>query len=1079
MKKIVKWIAAAAVLFNTGYGQDEDYGIKSGDLSGLKFRSIGPATTSGRVADLAVNPNNIAQWYVAVASGGVWKTNNNGTTFKPIFDNEASYSIGCVTMDPNNPHTIWVGTGENNNQRSVAYGDGVYKSEDGGASWKNVGLKESEHIGMIKVDPRNSDVVYVAAYGPLWSAGGDRGLYKTTDGGETWSKVLEISEHTGVSEVHLDPRNPDVVYVTAHQRRRHVFTYVSGGPESTIYKSVDGGESFDKIEKGLPSGKMGRIGMAIAPANPDVLYAIVEAEDKKGGFFRSNNRGASWSKMSDHVTSGNYYQELVCDPTDVNTVYSMDTYCHFTRDGGKSFQKLPEKNKHVDNHCMWINPENTNHFIMGCDGGIYVTHDNAAHWEFLPNLPITQFYRVAVDNAKPFYNVYGGTQDNFSLGGPSRTNKDSGIDNYDWFVTNNGDGFESAIDPENPNIVYAQAQYGWLVRYDKLSGQKVGIQPQPPVGEAYRWNWDAPLIISPHSASTLYFAANKLFKSTDRGNTWEVISPDLTRQIDRNKLKVMGRVQSIDAVMKNKSTTIYGNIVALTESSLKPGLLFVGTDDGLVQISKNDGQSWSKVSSFPGIPEMTYVNDLKASLHDENTVFAVFNNHKNGDFKPYILKSTNQGKSWKSITGNLPERGSVYSLAQDHINKDLLFAGTEFGIFFTVDGGEHWVQLKKGIPTIAIRDIALQPEQNDLVLASFGRGFYILDDYSPLRELTPETLEKNFHLFDSRPGLVFTENRKYGYGGAGFQGSDFYIAPNPEMGATFTFFMKETVKTLKQERQKEEKELIKNSNDVTYPSKEEIIAEAQEEKPYLVMSITDNTGFELRRMTQAISKGLQRVTWDGKLASVASNSTKKEPLTNASSAHFALPGTYYLTVYRVVNGSIDQVLAEKEPFELDRLNQSVLPQNKEEKFAFQRELETFRREASGINRYFSFLQKRIQSTKAAVRNTPNVELSILDQLRSMELKAEDLDILLHGNKYLSKHEFETTPGIMNRIGLSVWNSYGNQQATTTTQQNDLEWARTELAKVQSQMEVLKMEFESLEKQLVKAGIPYPEYVMPK
>lgn len=1079
MKRLVKWVTVAAVMLHTGYAQESDYAIKSSQLSGLKFRAIGPATTSGRIGDIAVNPNNFSQWYVAVASGGVWKTNNNGTTFKPIFDNEGSYSIGCVTIDPNNEHIVWVGTGENNNQRSVAYGDGVYKSTDGGASWKNMGLKNSEHIGMIKVDPRNSKVVYVAAYGPLWSAGGERGLYKTTDGGENWELILEIDEHTGVSEIHLDPRNPDVVYATAHQRRRRVYTYVSGGPSSTIYKSTDAGATFSKIEKGLPAGKMGRIGMAVAPSNPDILYAIVEAEDNKGGFFKSVNRGASWKKMNDYKTSGNYYQELVCDPTDANIVYAMDTYSHVTHDGGKTFTKVPEKNKHVDNHCLWINPNNTSHLIMGCDGGIYTSYDKANNWEYLPNLSVTQFYRVAVDNAKPFYNVYGGTQDNFSLGGPSRTNKDSGIDNYDWFVTNNGDGFESAIDPENPNIVYAQAQYGWLVRFDKLSGQKVGIQPQPPVGEAYRWNWDAPLIISPHNAQTLYFAANKLFKSTDRGNTWQTISPDLTRQIDRNKLKVMGRVQSIDAVMKNKSTTIYGNIVALSESPKKAGLIYVGTDDGLIQTTTNDGESWTKVGSFPGVPTNTYVNDVKASLHDENTVFAVFNNHKSGDFKPYVFKSTNQGKSWKSITGNLPERGSVYSLAQDHKNPNLLFVGTEFGVFFTIDGGENWVQLSNGIPTIAIRDIEIQREENDLVLASFGRGFFVLDDYSPLRSLTPELLKEEFHVFETRPGLVFTPNRKYGYGGAGFQGADFFLAENPPMGTTFTYYLKETISTQKQKRQKAESELIKANQDVVYPSKEEILAEAREEKPYLLFSIEDASGFELRRFTSTLSKGVQRITWDGRLASIAENSTAKEPLTNSSAAHFALPGTYYLTVYQMVNGELTSTLAEKHAFQLESLNQSVLPENTEEKFEFQRSLETFRREASGVNRYLSYIEHEVKAAKAAVRNTPNVSLEHLNTLRKLENQLTELKVTMRGNSILSSLEFETTPGIMSRMGLSVWNSYGNQQATTTIQRNDMEWAQQELAKVKTELNKLKSNFANLQNNLIKAGIPFPKHVLPE
>ncbi|MDR9398751.1 MAG: glycosyl hydrolase, partial [Salibacter sp.] len=822
--------------------QESDYYLKSSDLNAFSFRTMGPALTSGRISDIAVHPQDKDFWYIAAASGGVWKTTNHGVNFSPIFDSEGSYSIGCVTIDPNNPHTVWVGTGENNNQRSVAYGDGIYKSTDDGKSWKNMGLKNSEHIGMIAVHPNNSDIVYVAAYGPLWSKGGDRGLYKTTDGGENWNKILDIDEYTGVNEVHLDPGNPDVIYATAHQRMRKVFTYISGGPGSGIFKSTDGGENFEELKNGLPVDNMGRIGMDISPVNPDVLYAIIEAKYGKEGVYKSTDRGASWNKVDDYVTSGNYYQELFCDPKDVDKVYSMDTYSHFTNDGGNTWKKLPEDKKHVDNHAMWINPNNTDHYLMGCDGGLYETFDNGNNWEFYTNLPITQFYRVSVDRSEPFYNIYGGTQDNFSLGGPSQTRKSSGIDNYDWFVTNNGDGFESQVDPENPNIVYAQAQYGWLVRFDRNSGQKVGIQPQPPKGEAYRWNWDAPLIISPHDNKTLYFAANKVFKTADRGNSWSVISDDLTQQIDRNKLKVMGRVWGVDAIMKNKSTTIYGNITALTESPKVKGLLYAGTDDGLIQVKEPESDQWKKLSKFPDIPERTFVYDVEASLHDENTVFAVFNNHKEGDFKPYILKSENKGKSWKNISGDLPERGSVYSIVQDHKNPDLLFAGTEFGVFVTLNGGENWVQLKKGLPTIAIRDLTIQRDKNALVLGSFGRGFYVLDDYSPLRAISKEKLNKEATFLPTPSGLIYPEENRYGYSGVSFQGEDFWTAKNPEQGVNFYLHLKEDVKTLKAKRRESEKEKIKDEKDVYYPSFEELRAEDQEEKPYLILTIRSKDG---------------------------------------------------------------------------------------------------------------------------------------------------------------------------------------------------------------------------------------------
>ncbi|MGB5238865.1 MAG: glycosyl hydrolase, partial [Flavobacteriaceae bacterium] len=432
--------------------------LDSISLTGLKWREVGPALTSGRISDIAVNPDNPYEYYVATSSGGVWKTDNAGLSYSPIFDKEGSYSIGCVTLDPHNPNVVWIGTGENNNQRSVSYGDGVYKSVDGGASWKHLGLKSSEHIGKILVHPENPDIVYVAAIGPLWSKGGERGLYKTTDGGVNWTPVLQIDEHTGVTDVLMDPRDPDVLYAATFQRRRHVFTYVGGGPGSGLHKTTDGGASWEKIQKGLPKTEIGRIGLAISPADPEYIYAIVEAADKKGGVFLSTNRGASWEKQSKHVTSGNYYQEIIADPVNKHTLYSMDTWMTVSRDGGKTFSKVGEDYKHVDNHSMWIDPQNNRHWLVGCDGGIYETFDAAKNWDFKENLPVTQFYKVAVDNDEPFYNIYGGTQDNFSIGGPSRVVTDHGITNSDWFITNGGDGFESQVDPKNPDIVYAQSQ---------------------------------------------------------------------------------------------------------------------------------------------------------------------------------------------------------------------------------------------------------------------------------------------------------------------------------------------------------------------------------------------------------------------------------------------------------------------------------------------------------------------------------------------------------------------------------------------------------------------------------------------
>jgi photosystem II stability/assembly factor-like uncharacterized protein len=575
----------------SGQSKDEaksDDPMSSHTFDGLKFRSIGPAMMSGRISSIAVNPLDKSNYFISAASGGVWKTTNAGTTWTPVFDGEGSYSVGCVTLDPNNPLIVWVGTGENNSQRSVGYGDGVYRSDDGGKSWKNVGLKKSEHIARILIDPRNSNIVFVASQGPLWGPGGDRGLYKSTDGGKTWSNVLSISENTGVTDIVMDPKNPDIMYAASYQRRRHVWTLINGGPESAIYKSTDGGTTWNKIKNGLPSVDIGRIGLAISPVDNRVVYATIEAAQKKGGFFCSTDCGANWEKRGDYVSgSAQYYQTIYCDPKDIDRVYLMDVFLMVTDDGGKTFNRLGEKSKHVDNHAMWIDPADVRHYLVGSDGGLYESFDRGKTWDYKSNLPITQFYDVCVDNSKPFYYVYGGTQDNSTLGGPSRTRSASGIVNSDWFITTGGDGFQSRVDLENPNIVYSESQYGGLVRYDRQTGEELGIQPQPEKGQqGLRWNWDSPLIISPHSHTRLYYAANIIYRSDDRGDTWKAISGDLTRQIDRNQLPVMGKLWSVDAVAKSASTSLYGNCTALSESPLKEGVIYVGTDDGLFKLLK-------------------------------------------------------------------------------------------------------------------------------------------------------------------------------------------------------------------------------------------------------------------------------------------------------------------------------------------------------------------------------------------------------------------------------------------------------------------------------------------------------------
>src|SRR5882672_3608857 len=817
--------------------------MSTATFNGLRLRSIGPAFTSGRVIGLAVDPINPSHYFVAAASGGVWKTLNAGTTWTPVFDREGSYSIGCIVLDPKNPLTVWVGTGENNSQRSVSYGNGVYRSDDGGKSWKNVGLKTSEHIGRIAIDPKDSNIVYVAAQGPLWGPGGERGLYKTTDGGKTWKQILKISENTGVTDVAIDPRDPDTIYAASYQRRRHMFTLVDGGPESALYKSTDAGATWNKMRAGLPTTEMGRIGIAISPVDSNVVYATIEAADRKGGIFRSQDRGGSWEKRNDFDAGAMYYARIVADPKDVERIYVMNVFLMVSDDGGRTIRRLGEKSKHVDNHEIWIDQNNNDHYLVGCDGGVYESFDRGANWDFKANLPVTQFYDVTTDNATPFYNVFGGAQDNFAFGGPSRTRNASGIVNSDWFVTQGGDGFRSQVDPEDPNTIYAELQNGNLVRDDKRTGERLGITPQVGRGEEpLRWNWDSPFIISPHSHTRLYFAADKLFRSDDRGDSWQVISRQLSRGLDRDRLPVMGKVWGIDAVAKNASTAFFGNASALAESPKTDGLIYVGTDDGLIQITEDGGKSWRKVEKLPDVPELAYVSRIVASNNDTNTVYVAIENHQNADFKPYLFKSADAGRTWISIKNNLPANGPVWAIAEDHVNPNLLFVGTEFGLYFSIDGGQKWIQMRGGLPTIQVRDLAIQKRENDLVVGTFGRGFYILDNYTPLRLLRPEMLKQDGLLFPVKDALMYIQAQPLGGRGKSFQGESFYTADNPPFGATFTYYLKEELKTKKAARQEAERNAQRRNTPVALPSNSDFRAEEEEEAPAVILTVSDSSG---------------------------------------------------------------------------------------------------------------------------------------------------------------------------------------------------------------------------------------------
>jgi len=1042
-------------------------------FSDLKMRSIGPAFVSGRISDIAVHPTNQNVWYVAVSSGGVWKTENSGTTWKPIFDNQSVYSTGCITIDANNPDTIWLGTGENDGGRHIGFGDGVYKSTDGGTTWNNMGLPNSEHISKILVHPSDSNVILVASQGPLWSAGGDRGLYKSIDGGKSWKNVLGVNEWTGVTDIVADPSNPDYLYAATWQRHRTVAAYMGGGPGSGIHISKDGGETWEKQTAGLPSSNLGKIGLAVSPQNADVVYAVIETDRRTGGVYKSTNKGASWKKQSNAVsgaTGPHYYHELYASPHAFDRLYLMDVRVQVSDDGGKTFRTLKEEKKHSDNHALVFRDNDPNYLLIGTDAGIYESYDLAENWRFIPNLPLTQYYKVAVNNREPFYQIFGGTQDNGSHGGPSRTDNEHGIRNSDWFKTLGGDGHQSATDPSNPDIIYAESQQGSMNRVDLKTGEQVFIQPQSREGEDYeRFNWDAPIIVSPHNPAHLYFASQRVWKSENRGDSWTPISTDLTRNEERIEQPIMGKKQSWDNAWDIYAMSNYSTITSLSESAVQEGLLYAGTDDGYIQITENGGASWQKVevSSLPGVPERAFINDIKADLHDANVVYICLDNHKSGDYAPYIFKSNNKGKTWKSIKGNLPAKTMVWRMVQDHVKKELLFAATEFGIYFTLDGGMKWTKMG-GTPTISFRDLAIQKRENDLVGASFGRSFYVFDDYSVLREITDEVLAQEGALFSTRKAWWYNPKTVLGDNGA-----DHYSAKNPDFGAVFTYYLANDYPTLKKQRQQKEKQLIKEGKDIPFPGYEALEKEKNEVASIIWFTITDTNGTVIRKLKAPAKKGIHRLAWDLRFANsraINPNSAGSSNRWNRGGA-MVVPGTYNVSMAKEVNGKVTQ-LAGPVSFEVVPLRDGTLKgASMEEYTAFMKELNKVQGDFALVT---NDLQKNIKMAKAmkvalerAAMQPGNLNAAVF------KLNEELVALEITQNGLSTKNEVgeKNNPGVGTFLrtasrGLST--SYG----PTAMYKENLETAKKLLKELAAKVAVYTTKtIPDLEQQLQAAGAP--------
>jgi photosystem II stability/assembly factor-like uncharacterized protein len=1049
-------------------------------LAGLEFRSIGPAFMSGRIADIAIHPHNDNIWYVAVGSGGVWKTTNAGVTWVPLFDEQPSYSIGCVTIDPSHPHVVWVGTGENVGGRHVGYGDGVYKSTDGGATWKNMGLRSSEHISKIVIHPTRSDVVWVAAQGPLWSKGGERGLFKSTDGGVTWKKTLGDKEWTGATDLAIDPRTPDVLYAATWQRHRTVAAYMGGGPGSGLHRSTDGGETWTRLSKGLPSGSLGKIGLAISPQRPDVLYAAIELDRRTGAVYRSQDRGASWTKMSSAVSGGtgpHYYQELYASPHAFDRIYLADVRMQVSDDGGRTFRRMKEAHKHSDNHALAFRADDPDYLLVGTDGGIYESFDDAENWRFIDNLPVTQFYKVAVDDAEPFYNVYGGTQDNSTQGGPSRTDNVHGIRNSDWFLTLYADGHQPATEPGNPAIMYSEWQQGNLVRVDRTTGEFVYIQPQPSEGEKpERFNWDAPILVSAHDPKRIYYASQRVWRSDDRGDTWRPISGDLTRDQERITLPLMERTWSWDSPWDLAAMSNFNTITSLAESPVQEGVLYAGTDDGIIQATEDGGKTWRKleVGSLPNVPKTAFVNDLKADLYDANVVYAALDNHKNGDYEPYLLKSTDRGLTWRSIRGDLPKRTLVWRIVQDHVKPHLMFAGTEFGIFATLDGGATWMKMTGGLPTISFRDLAIQRRENDLVGASFGRSFYILDDYSVLREVTPEILKKEATLFGTRKAWWYIPRPGAGFDSKGDMGAGYFTAPNPPFGAVFTYYLSESLQTLQEQRKEKESPALKENASIPFPGWEALEKERRQEGPALWLVVRDASGNVVRRLKGPSKKGFHRVAWDLRYPSTRPVGENEKP-GEGPAGLLAPPGEYTVTLVKVVDGATTDLSAPV-TFTVERLREGALKGSSPDLAAsFWRQIEDLQRSISALSSELRRTLERMDHLSAALSRTPAAPGSLDADLHSIRADLLDVDIKLNGDR--SKREIgeEVGPTISSRLGVAQTGVERSTYGPTPTLRRSLEIAAKEFRLIKASFEAIRMSrLPALEKAMQVAGAPWVE-----
>jgi photosystem II stability/assembly factor-like uncharacterized protein len=849
--------------------------VATDKLKNLEFREIGPAVMGGRIDDFGVVESNPNIVYVGTASGGVWKTTNNGTTWEPVFDKEGVSTIGDIAIAPSDPAVVWVGTGEPNNRQSSSWGDGIYKSLDAGKTWQNMGLRATLHIGRIVIHPKNPEVVYAAALGHLWGPNPERGVYKTTDGGKTWNQVLKINADTGVSDIAMDPESPDTLYAAAYERRRTPFGFNGGGPDGGIYKTVDGGATWKKLTKGLPyenGGDVGRIGLDIYRKDSNIVYAIVQHE--KGGTYRSEDKGETWKKMGDTNPRPSYYSQVRIDPNNDLRIWELGAQMFYSEDGGKTFVTQRVRGIHGDFHAMWIDPADSSHVITGCDGGIHWSYDNGRTWDFINTIAIGQFYEVGLDNEKP-YKICGGLQDNGSWCGPSMSLTRDGIINSDWTLMPGGDGFYARIDYAEPWIVYTESQDGHISRRDEHTAQQREIMPEAKVGEPhYRFQWNSPMEVSSHDHKTIYYGGNYLFKSTDRGDSWTRLGGDLTTGVDRNKLQVFGKTPDKSTLSRHDGVEEYPTITTLNESPVTADVLWVGTDDGNLQVTRDGGKTWKNVAGrVPGLPKGTYVTRVVASKYAEGEAFATFDGHRTDDYNVYLFQTSDYGETWKAIRNGIPDSAGTVHVVREHPkSRNLLFAGTEFGLWVSWDHGSNWTALKNNFPTVPVDDIEIQADENDLVLATHGRSIWIFDDLTPIEKFDAGVANSDVTFFGPRTATLWDlRNRRWSAGQKMFTGK------NPPYGAILNYYLKEAVppeppkaakdeKDKDKDKEKEKKETAAPGGEQKGKSEAAASKENKEDKENkegkTKISVFDKDNKLVREFDGPGKSGVNRTNWD-------------------------------------------------------------------------------------------------------------------------------------------------------------------------------------------------------------------------